>query len=83
MISSALILSVLMPMQISQAEPRFGAFAVKAVIDAAVIAGLPPSKAARKEALVKQVSDPLSTESFQATAVVSARRLFFRQYFNF
>lgn len=81
MISSALILSVLMPMQISQANPKFEAFIVQATIDAALIAGLPPSKAARKDARPKQVSDPLTKESHQALAIVSARRLFFRGYF--
>jgi len=83
MLSGFFILSLILPIQISTETPKFEPFIVQATIDAAVIAGLPPSKAARKEALLKQVSDPLAKESFQALAIVSARRLFFRKYFSF
>ena len=81
MITSALILSILMPMQISQANPKFELFAVKATIDTAVIIGIPSSKAARKAALLSQAPEFLTKESFQASEIVSVRRLFFRRYF--
>lgn len=50
MIFSAIILSVVMPLQISLYNPKFEPYIVKAAIDAAVIAGLPASKAAKKYA---------------------------------
>ncbi len=81
MISSVLILSVLLPVQISQADPKFSPFAVKAAIDTAVIIGLPPSKAARKAALISQAPEFLMKEALQASEIVSVRRLFFRRYF--
>jgi hypothetical protein len=81
MITSALILSVLLPVQISQAEPKFSPFAVKAAVDTAVIIGLPPSKAVRKAALISQAPEFLMKEALQASEIVSIRRLFFRRYF--
>lgn len=81
MITSALILSVLLPVQISQADPRFSAFAVKAAVDTAVIIGLPPSKAAIKAAQISQAPELLMKEALQASEIVSVRRLFFRRYF--
>lgn len=68
-------------MQISQANPKFELFAVKATIDTAVIIGIPSSKAARKAALLSQAPEFLTKESFQASEIVSVRRLFFRRYF--
>lgn len=47
MITSAFILSVVLPVQISQADHRFSPFAVKATIDTVVIIGIPPSRAAK------------------------------------
>ena len=81
MISSALILSVLLPIQISQANPKFSPFAVKAAVDTAVIIGLPPSKAAIKAAQISQAPELLMKEALQASEIVSVRRLFFRRYF--
>jgi hypothetical protein len=40
MLFSAVILSIVLPMQISIANPRFKPFIVGATIDAAVLAGL-------------------------------------------
>ena len=54
MLSSALIISLLLPLQISYKNPRFELFIVQATIDAAVIAGLPASKAAKKYVLQAQ-----------------------------
>ena len=48
MLFSAIILSIVMPMQIALNHPRFELFIVQATIDAAVIAGIPASKAAKK-----------------------------------
>ncbi len=81
MISSAVILSILVPLQISLKNPRFEPFIVKATIDAAIILGLPASKAARKYALISQTSETLATASSQAPEIVSGRKLFFRRYF--
>jgi hypothetical protein len=81
MITSALILSVLLPVQISQADPKFSPFAVKAAVDTAVIIGLPPSKAAIKAAQISQAPELLMKEALQASEIVSVRRLFFRRYF--
>ncbi|WP_293597096.1 MULTISPECIES: hypothetical protein [unclassified Polynucleobacter] len=80
-ISSAIILSILVPLQISLKNPRIEPFIVKATIDAAIIAGLPASKAARKYALVSQTPETLAMASSQAPEIVSGRRLFFRRYF--
>jgi hypothetical protein len=82
MLAGYLILSCLLPAQLNApirtcSEP----YIVKAIIDAAIIVGLPPSKAARKHALLSQSSEALSKEAFQATEVVGLRRLFFRRYF--
>jgi hypothetical protein len=81
MISSAVILSILVPLQISLKNPRFEPFIVKATIDAAIIVGLPASKAARKYALISQTSETLAMASSQAPEIVSGRKLFFRRYF--
>lgn len=81
MISSAIILSILVPLQISLKDPRFEPFIVKATIDAAIIAGLPASKAAKKYALISQTPETLAKASSQAPEIVSGRKLFFRRYF--
>ena len=52
MLISAVILSIAVPLQISITNPKFEPFIVKATIDAAVLIGLPSSKAARKYALI-------------------------------
>ena len=41
MLFSAIILSVVMPMQVSMGNPKFEPFIVKATVDAAVLIGLP------------------------------------------
>jgi len=81
MLSSAIILSILVPLQISLNNPRFEPFIVKATIDAAILIGLPSSKAARKYALLSQTPENLAKASSQAPEIVSGRKLFFRQYF--
>ena len=82
MISSAIILSILVPLQISLKNPRFEPFIVKATIDTAVLAGFPASKAARKYALKAQMPDFLMTEAYLATEPVEWRRLYFRKLFS-
>jgi hypothetical protein len=82
MLFSAIILSVVMPMQVSMANPKFEPFIVKATIDAAVLIGLPSSKAAKKYALQAQKSDFLMTEAYIFSEPVSWRKLYFRKLFS-
>lgn len=82
MIFSAIILSILVPLQISLKDPRFEPFVVKAAIDAAVLIGFPASKAARKYALKAQQPDFLMTEAYLATEPVEWRKLYFRKLFS-
>ena len=82
MLTSAIILSIVVPMQISTANPRFEPFIVKATIDAAVIAGIPSSRSAKKYALQIQKPDWLMTEAHLSCEPVSWRRLYFRKLFS-
>lgn len=82
MLFSAIILSIVMPMQIALNHPRFELFIVQATIDAAVIAGIPASKAAKKYALQSQKPDFLMAEAHLASEPVSWRRLYFRKLFS-
>ena len=81
MITSALILSVLLPVQISQADPKFSPFAVKAAIDTAVIIGIPCSRAAKDYARRAQAPDLMLAASDQSIKPVGWRRLYFRKLF--
>ena len=63
-------------------NPRFKPFIVQATIDAAVLAGFPASKAAKKYALQSQNPDFLMTEAHLASMPVSWRRLYFRKIFS-
>ena len=82
MIFSAIILSVVMPLQISLYNPKFEPYIVKATIDAAVITGIPSSKAAKQFALQAQKPDYLIAEANLAAKPVSWRRLYFRKLFS-
>ena len=82
MLTSAVILSIVLPMQLSLTNPQFKPFIVKATIDAAVLIGLPSSKAARKYALQVQKPDWLMIEAHLASEPVSWRRLYFRKLFS-
>jgi len=82
MLFSAVILSVVLPIQISITKPRFKPFIVGATIDAAVLVGLPSSKAAKKYALQSQNPDFLMAEAHLASEPVSWRRLYFRKIFS-
>ena len=82
MLSSAIILSLVLPLQIYGVGAHFEPFIVKVTIDAAVIAGAPSSKAARKYALLSQRPEFLTSETYQASETVSWRRLYFRKYFS-
>jgi len=82
MIFSAIILSVVMPLQISLYSPKFELFIVKAAIDAVVIAGIPSSKAAKQFALKAQKPDYLMAEANLAADPVNWRRLYFRKLFS-
>lgn len=82
MLTSAIIISIVLPMQISPIQPKFEPFIVKATIDAAVLIGLPASKAAKKFALQAQQSDFLITEAHLNTDPVSWRKLYFRKLFS-
>jgi len=82
MLAGYLILSCLLPAQLNTPiNPCSEAYIVRAIVDAAIIVGLPSSKAARKHAFLSQVPEALSKESFQAAEIVGLRRLFFRRYF--
>ena len=81
MISSALILSILLPVQISQANPKFELFAVKAAIDTAVIIGIPSSRAAKDYARRVQAPDFVLSAADQNIAPVGWRKLYFRKLF--
>lgn len=82
MIFSAIILSIVMPMQIALHNPKFEPFIVQATIDAAVIAGIPSSRSAKKYALQAQKPDFLMTEAHLASDPVGWRRLYFRKLFS-
>ena len=82
MLTSAVIFSIVLPMQISLTQPKFEPFILKATIDAAVLIGLPSSKAARKYALQAQKPDFLITEAHLASEPVNWRRLYFRKLFS-
>ncbi len=82
MLVSAIILSIVMPLQITLNSPRLDFFLVRATIDAAVIAGIPASKAAKKYALQAQKPEFLMAESHLAPEPVGWRRLYFRKLFG-
>ena len=82
MLFSAIILSIVLPMQVPTATPRFKPFIVRATIDAAVLAGLPSSRAAKKYAFQSQTPDFLMAEAHLASEPVSWRRLYFRKLFS-
>jgi len=82
MLFSAIILSVVVPMQVSTANPKFELFIVKVTIDTAVLIGLPSSKAAKKYALQSQKPDFLMAEAYIFSEPVSWRKLYFRKLFS-
>ncbi|AWW50571.1 hypothetical protein [Polynucleobacter paneuropaeus] len=82
MLFSAIILSIVLPIQVSTTSPSFKPFIVKATIDAAVLAGLPSSKAAKKYAFQSQIPDFLMAEAYLSSEPVSWRRLYFRKIFS-
>ena len=82
MLIGAIILSIVVPMGASMAKPHFEPFIVKATIDAAVLIGLPSSKAAKKYALQLQKPDFLMTEAYISSEPVSWRKLYFRKLFS-
>lgn len=82
MLSSAIIISLILPLQISYKNPRFELFIVQATIDAAVIAGIPASKSAKKYALRAQKPDFLMAEAHLTSEPAGWRRLYFRKLFS-
>jgi len=68
-------------MQISQANPKFELFAVKAAIDTAVIIGIPCSRAAKDHARRVQAPDFVLSAADQNIAPVGWRKLYFRKLF--
>jgi len=82
MLASAIIISLVLPLQISYKNPKFELFIVQATIDAAVIAGLPASKAAKKYVLQSQKPDFLMAEANLASEPAGWRRLYFRKLFS-
>ena len=71
-----------MPLQITLNNPRFEPFLVRAAIDAAVIAGIPSSRAAKKYALQAQSPDFIMAEALLTSEPVGWRRLYFRKLFS-
>ena len=82
MFAGAIFISLFVPLQISTHNPKFEPFLVKAIIDVAVIAGMPASKAAKRYAVLKQLPDFMVAEANQAPLPVSWRRLYFRTHFH-
>jgi hypothetical protein len=82
MLIGAIILSIMVPMGASIARPHFEPFIVGATIDAAVLIGLPSSRAAKKYALQAQKPDFLMTEAHLASEPIGWRRLYFRKLFS-
>lgn len=82
MLISAIVLSIVVPIQVSMTKPHFEPFIAQATIDAAVLIGLPSSKAARKYALQSQKPDFLMAEAHLASEPVSWRKLYFRKFFS-
>lgn len=68
-------------MQISQANPKFELFAVKATIDTAVIIGIPCSRAAKDYARKVQAPDFVLSAADQSFTPVGWRKLYFRKLF--
>ncbi len=81
MLVGAIFISLFVPIQISIHNPKFEPFIVQATIDAAVIAGMPASKAAKNRAALKQIPEFITAEANQTFAPVSWRRLYFRAHF--
>ena len=82
MLIGAIILSIVIPMGASLTKPHFEPFIVKATIDAAVLIGLPSSKAAKKYALQLQKPDFLMTEAYISSEPVSWRKLYLRKFLS-
>ena len=82
MLSSAIIISLILPLQISYKNPRFELFIVQRPMDASVIGALPASKAAKKYALRAPKPDFLMAEAHLASEPVGWRRLYFRKLFS-
>lgn len=82
MLTSAIIICIVLPIQVSLVQPKFELFIVKATIDAAVLIGLPASKSAKRYALQIQKPDFLMTETYLASEPVNWRRLYFRTHFD-
>lgn len=82
MFFNALIITVILPIQTCASNPKFEPFVVKAVIDTAVLIGLPASKTARKNAMQAQKPDFFSAEMALASKPVGWRRLYFRKEFS-
>lgn len=85
MFFGALIISSVVPFSLTLSQPlelALKPYIVQAVIDAAQIAGLPCSRAAKAYAQNKQAPDPIIQQISFTPDPVSARRLFFREYFR-
>ncbi|MCE7506958.1 hypothetical protein LZG75_12035 [Polynucleobacter sp. IMCC30063] len=86
MIFNAIYFSIFMPLYIQAVNmaPSMVAkpYVVKALIDSAQIIGLPSSRAARDYAKRIQIPDPALQQIIFMAEPISARRLFFREYFR-
>lgn len=85
MVFSALLVSIVFPLSVCPHRSTgliTKPYIVQASIDSARIIGLPPSKAARAYAEKIQMPDPAIEQITYTPNPVSARRLFFRNYFR-
>lgn len=85
MLFGAVLLGVVVPLTTNPAQPvkLIGKpYIVQAVIDSAQLIGLPCSKAAKAYAQKKQTPDPVLQQISFTPEPVSARKLFFREYFH-
>ncbi len=85
MLIGAVLLSVIVPLSITQGdvvESIGKPYIVQAVIDSARLIGLPPSKAARAYAKKIQTPDPTTQQIMYTSEPLAPRRLFFKRYFK-
>lgn len=85
MLFGAVLLSVVVPLTTNTSQSMeliSKPYIVQAVIDSAQLIGLPCSKAAKAYAKKKQTPDPVLQQIAFTAEPVSARKLFFREYFH-
>lgn len=85
MFIGSILLTIVVPIAIHQEivmESIVKPYIAQAVIDSALIIGLPPSRAARDYAKKIQSPDPILREIMYTSQPMTPRKLFFIRYFN-